>query len=92
MDCKDSLPLQNFFHARYRSLSSAISQVRSALTRESAIADGGEKCGKITSSTSLPNGKHAALGYVRCRSRGVQVELAGKQVLTGLAGPLTREV
>lgn len=44
-------------------------------------ADGEEKCGKITSSTSLPNGHHVALGYIRCRSRGVQVDLAGKQVL-----------
>lgn len=44
-------------------------------------ADGEEKCGKVTSYTSLHDGQHIALGYVRCRSKGVQVELAGKQVL-----------
>ncbi|CAK0742478.1 hypothetical protein CVIRNUC_001399 [Coccomyxa viridis] len=44
------------------------------------ILDGEERCGKVTSYTELPDGRHIALGYVRCRSRGMQVDLTGKQV------------
>ena len=43
-------------------------------------ADGEEKCGKVTSYSELPDGCHIALGYVRCRTRGMQVDLTGKQV------------
>ena len=53
------------------------------------FADNEEKCGKVTSYTELPDGCHVALGYVRCRSRGMQVDLTGKQVVTDEPGRLT---
>lgn len=45
------------------------------------LADGSSKIGVVTSTAQQYDGRPFALGYVRCRSKGAQVSLEGRQVL-----------
>lgn len=45
-----------------------------------AVTEGGNAIGKIVSVQGEPSGRAFALAYVRCRSKGVQIPLAGTAV------------
>ena len=53
--------------------------------RLAALADGSTKIGTVTSVAEHWDGRPFALGYIRCRSKGAQVPLEGKQVIVGNA-------
>eukprot|EP00200_Dunaliella_tertiolecta_P005670 CAMPEP_0202354094 /NCGR_PEP_ID=MMETSP1126-20121109/9569_1 /ASSEMBLY_ACC=CAM_ASM_000457 /TAXON_ID=3047 /ORGANISM="Dunaliella tertiolecta, Strain CCMP1320" /LENGTH=450 /DNA_ID=CAMNT_0048946527 /DNA_START=178 /DNA_END=1530 /DNA_ORIENTATION=- len=43
----------------------------------------GARLGRITSVTTTPEGRNFALGYIRCKSSGKQVDVEGKDVKAG---------
>lgn len=47
-------------------------------TPGSDITDqGGARLGRVTSATTTPEGRHFGLGYVKCKSKGAQVDVEG---------------
>lgn len=44
---------------------------------------GTEKAGTVTSVTQQPDGGYTGLGYVKCRSNGVQITVEGLQLTAG---------
>jgi folate-binding Fe-S cluster repair protein YgfZ len=45
-------------------------------------AEDGSRVGRVTSVAVTPSGEHAALAYIKCKSKGAQVNVEGK-ILTG---------
>jgi hypothetical protein len=45
------------------------------------IEQEGVRLGRITSVTTTPEGKHFALGFIKCKSKGKQIDVEGR--LTG---------
>ncbi|GFH24729.1 aminomethyltransferase [Haematococcus lacustris] len=50
-------------------------------------SDEGVRLGRVTSVATTPDGQHVALGFMKCKSKGQQVELAGSA--SGLLTDLT---
>ncbi|KAJ9512869.1 hypothetical protein QJQ45_029159 [Haematococcus lacustris] len=47
-------------------------------------SDEGVRLGRVTSVATTPDGQHIALGFMKCKSKGQQVEVAGAKVRVGL--------
>ncbi|KAL6758341.1 hypothetical protein V8C86DRAFT_2600071 [Haematococcus lacustris] len=46
-------------------------------------SDEGVRLGRVTSVATTPDGQHIALGFMKCKSKGQQVEVAGAKVRVG---------